>query len=350
MLSQTHFYNQTIKRTVALFGTLFNNLTIARTADVGGVMSTTGAMSNVERVPIAYGPKQKFIARISEQPTLDGPKVAIKVPRMSFEMTSIAYDSAVHLNRMNRTLVPIAGDTLHVTPVLQCSPYRIGMQLNIYGRNQDDVLQCLEQILPTFNPEYTVVVKDGDASGVNSNVPITLNSISMSDDYEGDIAARRTIIYTLDFDIRVRFLGPVNASQGLIRFVEAGLVPHTTPLSAEIAPVRATYASGTGSSLVLTSASGIIAIGALVSGTNIPANTYVTATNGTSTVTLSGPASGTGSGILTFTPVNPPAEYVHVTVSHSGSTRLNTPSAPFPILTSVDTFGFDSGFALLGLT
>lgn len=219
MLTQSHFYHQTVKKTVALFGTLFNNITIARTS--GNVLS------NVERVPISYGPKQKFLSRINEQPDLSTPKVAIKVPRMSFEITSIAYDTAIHLNKLNKLSMPIQGDTLHNTTQWQASPYRIGMQLNIYGRNQDDVLQILEQILPTFNPDYVVSVKDMNGPGFNADVPIVLNSVALSDDYEGDLAStRRVIVYSLDFDIRVKFTGPI-AQHGIIRFTEAALIPNT---------------------------------------------------------------------------------------------------------------------------
>jgi len=219
MLTQSHFYHQTVKKTVALFGTLFNNITIARTS--GNVLS------NVERVPISYGPKQKFLVRINEQPDLSTPKVAIKVPRMSFEITSIAYDTAIHLNKLNKLSMPIQGDTLHNTTQWQASPYRIGMQLNIYGRNQDDVLQILEQILPTFNPDYVVSVKDMNGPGFNADVPIVLNSVALSDDYEGDPAnTRRVIVYSLDFDIRVKFTGPI-AQHGIIRFTEAALIPNT---------------------------------------------------------------------------------------------------------------------------
>ena len=98
------------------------------------------------------------------------------------------------------------------------------MQLNIYGRNQDDVLQCLEQILPEFQPEYTVAVKDLEAPGRNANVPIILNSVNLSDDYDGNFETRRTIVYTLDFTMRVRFSAPPS-TQGMIRFTETRLTP-----------------------------------------------------------------------------------------------------------------------------
>lgn len=217
MLTRTYHYNQVIKRCVAVFGTIFNNITIGRVAE-------NGRISNIERVPISYGPKQKFLDRITQQPDLAMDKVAIKVPRLSFEVTSIAYDTGAKLNRMNQNRSPISGDTAHYRTSWQSVPYVIGMELNVYGRNQDDVLQCVEQILPQFQPEYTIVVKDLEAPGISVNVPITLNSINLSDDYAGSMDIRRTIVYTLGFSMRVRFSAPPS-TQGLIRFVEAALIP-----------------------------------------------------------------------------------------------------------------------------
>ena len=217
MLTRTYHYNQVIKKCVAVFGTLFNNITIGRVAE-------DEKISNVERVPIAYGPKQKFLDRITQQPDLATDKVAIKVPRMSFEITSIQYDSEVKMNRLNQNKAQIAGDTLNYTTTWQAVPYMIGMQLNIYGRNQDDVLQCLEQILPEFQPEYTVTVKDLEAPGVNVNVPIILNSVNLSDDYDGSFETRRTIVYSLEFTMRVRFSAPPS-TQGIIRFTQTSITP-----------------------------------------------------------------------------------------------------------------------------
>jgi len=217
MITENHFYHQTIKKTVSLFGTLFNNITIARTA--GQVLS------NVERVPISYGPKQKFLARIAEQPDLSDPKVAIKVPRLSFEITSIQYDTSLKMNRMNKNHVASSeGDLLKHDITWQSVPYTIGMQLNIYSRNQDDALQILEQILPTFQPDYTVTVKDMEAPGINANIPIVLNSVTLSNDYEGNQESRQTIIYTLEFTLRIRFFGPTRPT-GIIRYVEGRMIP-----------------------------------------------------------------------------------------------------------------------------
>lgn len=215
MLTQQYFYNETLKKTVAVFGSCFNNITITRVAGA--------TRSNVERVPISYGPKQKYLARIKEQATLnEQDDVAIKVPRMCFDITSIIYDSEDHLNRLNRVSSGVDAASRNVQ--WQSSPYKIGMQLSIFARNQDDALQILEQILPSFNPEYTLSVKDMEAPGVISNIPIVLAGITMSDTYDGPIATNRVIVYTLDFTIKVRFKGPI-APAGIIRFTEVSITP-----------------------------------------------------------------------------------------------------------------------------
>ena len=185
-----HFYHGTIRRFVSVFGSLFNDITVLR---------STGSSL---RVPLAYGPKEKFLARLDQQPDIDSStKVAIKLPRMSFEILNIAYDTQSKLNRNNRILV---GESLFYT----YAPYNISLSLSVMAKNQDDALQILEQIVPYFQPEYTVTVKESVSDLLKTDIPITLSSIDMTEDYEGDFMSRRAIIYTLSFDAKVRFYGP----------------------------------------------------------------------------------------------------------------------------------------------
>tara|TARA_R100000234_G_scaffold113778_1_gene88447 strand:+ start:5171 stop:6211 length:1041 start_codon:yes stop_codon:yes gene_type:complete len=195
MLSGTYFYNATVKRIVSVFGTLFNNIKIAR--------HDSGVTTNTIHVPISYGPKQKFLARINEASTLDGQGVAIKLPRMSFEMTDISYDLSSKLNKLNKLASGSSFKTK--TTIFQSVPYVIGMQLNIMAKNQDDALQIVEQILPTFSPEYTVTIKGIDGPNSKTDVPFVLSSVTFEDTYEGDFQTRRVITYTLNFTIRVKF-------------------------------------------------------------------------------------------------------------------------------------------------
>ena len=194
-----HFYNQTMKKAVAVFGTVFNNIRIVQQG-VGEV-----------RVPLAYGPRKKFLARIQADTVAATDKsIAIKLPRMSFEITDISFDAESKLNKFNKRTFPVAGETTSVNVVNQSVPYNIGMQLNIYAKNQDDALQIFEQILPTFTPEYTVAIKGMEGPGSTTDVPIVLTGTSIQDDYEGDFQTRRTLVYTLDFTMKVRFAGGVS--------------------------------------------------------------------------------------------------------------------------------------------
>ena len=218
MLNGSYYYNGTIKKVVSVFGTLFNNI---YTGKVVGA-----EMKNVNRVPLAYGPKEHFLMRINTNESAEYPTdIAIKLPRMSFEMTSIAYDSSSKLNKINQRTFPIDGDTNRRIPVYQSVPYIIGMQLSIMSRSQDDALQIFEQIVPTFTPEYTVTVKDLEGPGTLTDMPIILNSTNFQDNYDGDFAStRRLLIYTLDFTIKVRFVGNINSSpQPVIKIVDANI-------------------------------------------------------------------------------------------------------------------------------
>ena len=194
-----HFYHSTIRRFVSVFGTLFNNITVLRKDNNGNVLSTV-------KVPLAYGPKEKFLVRIDEEKDFGTAGVAIKLPRMSFEILNITYDTQSKLNKNNKILVD--GKTYYTF-----SPYNISLNLAIMAKNQDDALQIIEQIIPYFQPDYTITVKEGISDSVKTDIPITLSSIDMQEDYEGDFMNRRAIIYTLAFDAKVRFYGPDKATK-----------------------------------------------------------------------------------------------------------------------------------------
>lgn len=198
-----HFYHATIRKTVAVFGTLFNNISVVR-------KDASGKVVNIVRVPLAYGPKQKFLARLDEQPNLDDSKVAIKLPRMSFEIVTLTYDSSTKINRNNTLTFPSTSPDTK-TSIRTFAPYRMGIQLSIMAKNQDDALQVLEQILPNFQPEYSVTIKDLDSLNLKSDVPFVLTGVQMNEDYEGDFVQRRAIIYTLDFETRLRFYGQTSS-------------------------------------------------------------------------------------------------------------------------------------------
>ena len=200
----SHFYHATVRKSVAVFGTLFNNITVAR-------KKGDGSLINQVKVPLSYGPKQKFLSRLDNQTGQDA-SVAIKLPRMAFEITGLELDTTkklskrTQLNKPGTNNVSTQRDTIN-----QFVPYNINMQLNIMAKNQDDGLQILEQILPYFQPEYTLSIKPvDDFTSFKEDVPIILNGVSFDDQYEGDYNSRRVLIYTLDFTMKMTFYGAIN--------------------------------------------------------------------------------------------------------------------------------------------
>tara|TARA_R100000005_G_C4989209_1_gene196941 strand:+ start:128 stop:931 length:804 start_codon:yes stop_codon:yes gene_type:complete len=200
-----HFYHKKVRKCVAMFGTLFNNLYVIR-------LNSSGASTSQIKVPLSYGPKRKFIERINEQADLTtDSKVAIKLPRMSFEITNFSYDANRQLQKIanfNRA-TPI-GDRNSRQKFFVPVPYDIGFELNIYSKNQDDGLQVVEQILPFFNPQYSLTMKPfpTDFPDIKEDIQIILEGLNLSDDYEGSLEQRRTIVYTMSFQMKVNFYGP----------------------------------------------------------------------------------------------------------------------------------------------
>jgi hypothetical protein len=203
----TYFYHQRIRKAVATFGAMFNNLYVLRKDSGGGVIST-------QKVPLAYGPRAKFLDRIREMPDLQtDTKVAIKLPRMSFEITNVSYDPSRQLPKTNNYAKAVSGSILSRQKIYAGAPYIVSFQLSCYAKNQDDALQLVEQIIPYFNPQYTLSIKPfEDFEDITEDVPIILTGVVLNDDYEGPMEGRRTIIYTLDFDMHITFHGPTSSS------------------------------------------------------------------------------------------------------------------------------------------
>lgn len=197
----SHFYHERIRKSVAMFGSLFNNLYVIRKDSTNKVISQV-------RVPLSYAPSTSFLDRIRENTDLNNDtKVAIKLPRMSFEIISFQYDSQRQLQKMNN-LNKGSGNTRN--KIYAYTPYIIGFQLNVYTKTQDDALQIVEQILPYFSPQYSLTIRPfADYSDIKEDVPITLNGITYSDAYEGALDQRRIIQYTLDFTMTANFYGPI---------------------------------------------------------------------------------------------------------------------------------------------
>ena len=203
-----HFYHATMRKSVAIFGTLFNNLKVLRKAADGSVL-------NQVRVPLAYGPKQKFLARLDQETGFDAP-MAIKLPRMAFDITGLGIDSIQKGQKRNKIVEEHASDVGKKKTIQHHTAYNIEMSLYIMAKNQDDGLQIVEQILPYFAPEYNVSIKPVTGFNHKQDVSVVLNGVTIDDQYEGDFVERRVLIYQLDFSMKMKFYGPT-ANQAIIR-------------------------------------------------------------------------------------------------------------------------------------
>jgi len=208
-----YFYHEIIRKTVIAFGTLFNDIHVRHEDQAGNPISEI-------KVPVAYGPRQKFLARITQQAELNK-ATQITLPRMSFEITSISYDSSRKAGITQTFKAPNKDNDDKLTKVFMPVPYNIGFDLNILVKLQDDGLQILEQILPFFQPAFTLSIDLVKSIGEKRDVPMVLNSISQQDDYEGDFSTRRALIYTLSFTAKTFMFGHIsNTPEGLIRKVQ----------------------------------------------------------------------------------------------------------------------------------
>ena len=198
----TYTYNKIIRKCVIGFGTLFNNIEVRKENKDGSVYSRM-------KVPLAYGPRQKFLARLEQQADLNQ-KVAITVPRLSFEMTGISYDSS---RKLAPTTLTLKADTNNAvkkqfTPV----PYNIDFELNVISKTNDESLEIMEQILPVFQPSFQMTIKLVDDMNDFRDVPIILNSVSYSDDYEGTFDDRKITLITMQFTVKAYIFGPVGTA------------------------------------------------------------------------------------------------------------------------------------------
>lgn len=208
-----YFYNKSIEKTVIAFGTLFNSITVKHEDSSGNDLS-------LFKVPIGYGPIQKFLARIEQSP--DGNRrVANTLPRMSFEMISIDYDGTRKASVVQTFRSASVSDETDIKNIYMPTPYNIQFELNIVSKIQNDILQIVEQILPFFQPSFNVSINFIPEIDEKRDVPIVLNRINFRDDYENDFKTRRSITWTLTFTAKTYLFNQIPAnSQGLIKKVQ----------------------------------------------------------------------------------------------------------------------------------
>ena len=219
----THFYNEGLRKLTIAFGQIFNNIIIQNT-------SSTGAVTKRFRVPLAYAPKEKFLVRLEQQANLQGDReVAITLPRMGFEITGLSYDASRKLTKMQKTVRVKSNEegkklNFNYTPV----PYNISFSLYSFTATAENGLQIVEQILPFFQPDYTVSIRVIPEMNLVRDVPIILNGVQYEDSYDGEFTRRRAVVYTLNFTAKTYIYGPMS-NQGIIKEVQADLGADTDP-------------------------------------------------------------------------------------------------------------------------
>ena len=202
-----YFYNESLRRMTVAFGQIFNNIQIKRKNSAGSVVQSI-------RVPLAYGPKEKFLVRLDQQPSLNNREFAITLPRMGFEISGISYDASRKLNRIQKfkkVKSSVDGKILdyNYMPV----PYNISFNLYSFTATAEGGLQIIEQILPFFQPDYTVTINAIPNMNIKRDIPIVLNSVNYEDSYSDDFTKRRAVIYTLGFTAKTYLFGPASTQK-----------------------------------------------------------------------------------------------------------------------------------------
>ena len=220
------FYNEGMRKIIIAFGQLFNNIIIQST-------SSTGAFTKRIKVPLAYAPKEKFLVRLDQQPQLDDRSFAITLPRLGFEISGLAYDPTRKLTRVQKFKKVKAGESGEVlnfnyVPV----PYNISLNLYAFTATAENGLQIVEQILPFFQPDYTITVNVLPELNIKRDIPIILNSVAYEDSYSGDFTTRRAVIYTLNFTAKTYLFGPMS-NQGVIKTVQSDVYTNTNMATAK---------------------------------------------------------------------------------------------------------------------
>lgn len=258
-----YFYNEILRRTIVAFGTLFNGITVKQT-------------DSTIRVPLSYGPTQKFLARLEQSPDLNR-STAITLPRMSFEFTGLTYDPSRKVTTTQTFTVKDPNDGKESKKAYMPVPYNMQFELAIMCKLNDDALQIVEQIMPYFQPAYNVTVTLVESIKEKRDIPIILENITMQDDYEGDFTQRRVLLYTLRFTAKTYLFGPVqSATKDIIKSVKTTYISgDSNSVARDISYTVTPRATKNYTGTVLTNLSENVGLGdiiiPLVDGTKIPA-------------------------------------------------------------------------------
>lgn len=195
MLNNAPFYNKTIRNVTAAFGSIFNDVSIIR-------VSPNGTKTQTVKVPLSYSAADKAFERRTVDPTLNY-NMQGQFPRMAFNLIGINYDAT---RKLTATQYSSKNGQFAFTP----APYALEYELYVATANTEDGLQVIEQILPFFNPEFTLTTNALPELGLKKDVPIILNSVNFVDPgIDSAFTDFRIIEWTLSFTAKVEMHGPV---------------------------------------------------------------------------------------------------------------------------------------------
>jgi len=247
------YYHGAIRKYVIAFGNLFNDIYVQR-------LNSSGVRIQTLAVPLAYGPKEKWLVRLVQDPNLDQ-DVAITLPRMGFEIVSMTYAPARKLSSTLKNVHLKTSDYNRIETQYVPVPYDINILLSVFVRNADDGAQIIEQIVPYFRPEFTTNVRLIPEMNIVIDTPVVLQDISIEDTYEGDFDTRRALIYNLNFSVKAYLYGPVTNSGIIKRAITNvhGDIPADSSIIERITITPAQYANG--SPLIAPSANASLSVG-----------------------------------------------------------------------------------------
>ena len=215
-----YFYNQTLRKLTLAFGGLFDEIYVSKDTSDGKIERT--------RVPLTYSGKEKFIRRINEASSIsNNVKIETLLPKMAFEMTNLQYDPARKVNKINKKFKSslVNGETYTQQAYAEV-PYNVQFSLYCFTRTVDDNLQIMEQILPYFSPEFIVTLKMNEVD-TNIDVPIVLNTTNMTEQYEGDMTTRRSVVSSFSFTAKAHIFSKVSGF-GIIKEIDINLLEDNT--------------------------------------------------------------------------------------------------------------------------
>ena len=226
MFTSNAFYFNLIRKYIITFGTLFNGIYISKEDKNGNEVARI-------KVPITYGPKDKALTRVFQDPNIDRPTATFPLPMMSFEITGFEYDGSRKLQTINKNVYNDLDDKTKRKRQYMPVPYNIGFQLSILVKNAEDGTKIVEQILPYFTPDWTVTALLIPEMDIKHDIPIILNNVNLDDVYEGEFTVRRSMVWTLDFTLKGYMYGPVKSA----KVIKYAITPLYNKIDREADPV-----------------------------------------------------------------------------------------------------------------